>query len=113
MTQTLEEIRDEFEDKVFLIAEVDGEIVGSVRAFVEDGTCYIGRLVVHPDSQNQGIGTKLMGEIEKEFSAVRRYELFTGHRSENSLHLYRKCGYRILKTETITEDLKLVYMEKD
>ncbi len=37
--------------------------MGSVRAFVKEETCYIRRLVVHPDFQNQGTGTRLMDEI--------------------------------------------------
>ena len=112
LTQTLEEIRDDFGNQLFLIAEVDGRIVGSVRASVKDGICHIGRLVVHPDFQNQGIGTKLMEEIEGEFSSAERFELFTGHRSEKSLYLYQKLGYNIFRSETISRDLKLVYMEK-
>jgi ribosomal protein S18 acetylase RimI-like enzyme len=112
LTQTLEEIKGDFGDKVFLMAEIGERIIGSVRAFVRDGTCYIGRLIVHPDFQNQGIGTRLLNGIEKEFGTARRFELFTGHKSEKNLHLYRKCGYRIFRSENITEDLKLVYMEK-
>ncbi len=87
-------------------------IIGSVRASVKDGTCHIGRLVVHPDFQNQGIGTELMREIEKEFCDAERFGLFTGHRSAKSLYLYQKLGYKVFRSETISEDLKLVYMEK-
>ena len=112
LTQTLEELRDDFGDHTFLIAEVDGRIVGSVRGAVRDGTCHVGRLVVHPDLQNQGIGTRLMKAVEKEFSAAERFALFTGHRSEKSLYLYQKLGYRMLKSETVSRDLKLIYMEK-
>ena len=112
LTETLEDIRNEFGRQIFLIAEVDGRIVGSVRGAAKDGTCHVGRLVVHPDFQNQGIATKLMEELEAEFSSVDRFELFTGHKSKKSLYLYQKLGYRIIKSEKVREDLKLVYMEK-
>ena len=112
LTQTLEEIQDDFDRKVVLMAEIDGKITGSVRAHIEDGTCHIARLIVHPDFQNQGIGTELMAEIEEVFSEAERFELFTGHRSEKSLHLYRKIGYEIFKTRYIRENQTLVYMEK-
>ena len=112
LTQTLAEIEADFERQVFLKASVDGRIIGSVRAHVRQGTCLIGRLIVHPDFQNQGIGARLMGEIEDTFSQAKRCELFTGHLSERNLYFYQKRGYKIFKREKITEDLTLVFLEK-
>jgi len=112
LIQTLEEMKDEFRDKFFLKAVVNGKIIGSVRAFVKEETCYIGRLIVHPDFQNQGTGTKLMDKIERLFSNVKRFELFTGHKSKTNIYLYQKLGYRIFRTEKITENLDIVYLEK-
>jgi ribosomal protein S18 acetylase RimI-like enzyme len=97
LIQTLKEIRQEFSQQVFLNALEEGEIVGSVRAYLEKGTAYIGRLMVKPDSQNKGIGTRLMQAIEEHFRMAGRYELFTGHRSARNLYLYRKLGYREFK----------------
>jgi len=112
LIQTLEEIKDEFKDEYFLKAVVNGKIIGSVRAFVKEKTCYIGRLIVHPDFQNQGTGTKLMDEIESLSSNVERFELFTGHKSKTNIYLYQKLGYRIFRTEKITENLEIVYLER-
>ena len=67
LTQTLEEIRAEFDHQIFLKALIEGRIIGSVRAFQTQETCHIGRLVVHPDFQNWGIGSQLMNEIENAF----------------------------------------------
>jgi hypothetical protein len=75
-------------------------------------TCMIGRLIVHPDYQNRGIGTRLMNEIERCFDEAKRFELFTGHKSERNIALYRKLGYRIFRSEKISGNLTLVYMEK-
>jgi SAM-dependent methyltransferase/ribosomal protein S18 acetylase RimI-like enzyme len=112
LTQTLEEIRDDFNRQLFLKATVDEQIIGSVRAHLEDETCFIGKLIVHPHHQNRGIGTKLMHEIEARFAEAERFGLFTGHRSERNLHLYEKLGYRIFRTEPISDNVKLVYLEK-
>ena len=112
LTQTLEEIRTDFESQVFLKASADRRIIGSVRAHTMQETCLIGRLIVHPDFQNHGIGTILMSEIERYFSKTVRFELFTGHRSERNIHLYQKLGYKIFRNERITSDLTLIYMEK-
>ena len=60
LVQTLEEIKKDFGIQFLLKAVMDEKIIASVRAHTKEGTCYIGRLIVHPDFQNQGIGTKLM-----------------------------------------------------
>jgi ribosomal protein S18 acetylase RimI-like enzyme len=112
LTQTLTEMQAEFAKRVFLKASLDGAVIGSVRAHVDRETCFIGKLIVHPRFQNQGIGTRLMNEIEKRFVQVERYELFTGHKSERNLHLYRKLGYKSFRSQKITDALTLVYMEK-
>jgi hypothetical protein len=49
LVQTLESIEKDFENQYFLKAVMDGKIIGSVRAYTKEGTCYIGRLIVHPD----------------------------------------------------------------
>jgi GNAT superfamily N-acetyltransferase len=112
LTQTLEEMRNDFEKQVFLKASMDGRIIGSVRALLKEGTCFIGRLIVHPDFQKRGIGTQLMHEIERYYGGVCRFELFTGYKSERNIYLYQKLGYQVFKTETVTKDLQLLYMEK-
>lgn len=112
LVQTLEDIEADFRRQIFLKAIVDGRIIGSVRAFAEEETCFIGRLIVHPDFQNQGIGTKLMNEIESLFRTCRRFELFTGDRSERNIYLYQKIGYNIFKTEKINDNPTFVYLEK-
>jgi len=110
--QTIDEIQNEFQRRVFLKIEKEGRIIGSVRGHEEQGTCYIGKLIVHPEEQNQGLGTRLMIAIEKKFGKAERYELFTGHRSERNLYLYRKLGYKEFKKEEMSLKLTLIYLEK-
>jgi N-acetylglutamate synthase-like GNAT family acetyltransferase len=112
LTQTLEQMEQDFQHQVVLKATVNGEIIGSVRAHMRDGTCFIGRLIVHPDLQNRGIGTRLMQEIESYFNQAQRYELFTGHKSERNLYLYHKLGYQEYCSERLTDRVTLVFMEK-
>ena len=112
LTQTLSELEEDFKKKVILIAEIDGVIVGSVRAEAKKGTCFIGRLIVSPDFQNQGIGIRLLTEVEKKFKGCIRYELFTGAESKKNLYLYQKSGYRIFKSEKLTDKINIVYLEK-
>jgi len=111
LTQTLEELQSQFADHTFLKAVSDGVIVGSVRARTHGDTCRIARLIVHPDHQRQGIGSRLMAEIESRCPAP-RYQLFTGTRSDANLRLYRKLGYRPFRTEVLNDNVTLVYMGK-
>ncbi len=111
LRQTLEEIQADFARMAFFKAMVGERIVGSVRGYVKDDTCYIGRLIVHPDLQNRGIGTQLMRAVEHHFSTARRFELFTGHKSEPALHLYHKLGYREFKRQDMPTHT-IVFLEK-
>ena len=116
LTQTLDQMRADLARQTCLKVTSDacmgGCIVGSVRAYLSEGTCFVGRLIVHPSVQNQGIGTRLMREIEHVFSHADRFELFTGHLSERNLYLYRNLGYRPFRQERISDALTLVYLEK-
>jgi anthranilate synthase/aminodeoxychorismate synthase-like glutamine amidotransferase len=111
LTQTLDEITDDFARRRFLKATLKGEIIGSVRGHEADGTCHVGRLVVHPDYQGRGIGSRLVHAIEDTFKDARRFEIFTGDKSEPALHLYQKLGYEEFKRKAMdTHDL--VFLEK-
>ena len=112
LTQTLEETLADFEQQVVLKATMDGRIVGSVRGRLRGDSCEIGRLIVHPDLQNRGIGTALMNRIEQHFPAVRRFELCTGHASERNLYLYGRLGYRAFDRRPVSNNLTMVLMEK-
>jgi GNAT superfamily N-acetyltransferase len=112
LTQTLAEIKAELLSRNFLKAVFVERIAGSVRAYIEQGTYCIGRLIVHPAYQNRGLGAKLMAEIEACFPDAQRYELFTGHRSARNLYLYQKLGYRPVRNEKVSEKLTMVFLEK-
>jgi ribosomal protein S18 acetylase RimI-like enzyme len=110
--QTIEEIRSEFKHQTFLKVAVENKLIGSVRCYLEKGTCYIGKLIVHPDCQNCGIGTSLLDAAEKQFPDTERFELFTGYKSVKNLHIYEKCGYRRFKSKVVSDKLTLLFLEK-
>lgn len=112
LRQTLADVEKEYQRGIFLkTLDEDKNIIGSVRAFCENETVYIGKLMVHPSKQGQGIGTQLLLEMEKQYPN-QRYELFTSTRSQKNIDLYEKLGYKIFEEKQVTEELSFVYMEK-
>ena len=112
LTQTLSEIQAEFEKIVFLKAQWEAQIVGSVRALFDSGTCKIGRLIVHPDYQRKGIGSLLMKTIEASFPNAKRFELFTGTKSADNIRLYQKLEYEEYRQQDLSHRVRIVFMEK-
>jgi len=111
LTQTLEEVLAEYRKGIVLKAVQDGKIIGSVRAYAEGDTVYIGKLIVHPDHQGKGLGKRLLATVESKLYK-KRFELFTSAKSERNLHLYEKAGYGRIREETTPSGITLVYMEK-
>ena len=117
LTETLGDLITGFGTHTILVASGSGgdaaaAIVGTVRARVVGDTAHVGRLAVHPALQGQGIGRQLLVAIEHAVAPVDRYELFTGHRSERSLTMYERAGYRRLRTVRESDRLSLTFLEK-
>jgi len=112
LLQTLEDLKSEFQSHDVFKVMQGNNLVGSVRTRVKGDTCHVGKLIVHPAYQNQGIGRALMSYIEHHNNMVKRFELFTGHRSVRNLYLYEKLGYREYKREKAGDHLTLIFLEK-
>jgi ribosomal protein S18 acetylase RimI-like enzyme len=113
LTQTLTEILDDFTNYIVLKAISGNIIVGSVRGQINDeGACYIGRLMVHPDFQKRGIGSRLLEALEAEFPQVSKYTLGTGHKSADNIRLYQKLGFVIAGHERLSEAVTIVHLDK-
>lgn len=118
LTEALDDLRAAFVTHMIIVAEHRGPgdagpvVVGSARARVVEDVAHIARLSVRPDLHGRGIGRRLLVAIERLVAPVRRYELFTGHRSERTLRMYERAGYR--RTHTVRESatVSLTYMAK-
>ncbi len=117
LTQSLEDLRAEIADGHALVARLGDEVVASVRGKVDAaGTARIAKLIVHPRMQRHGLGGRLLDAIERHFAATpaaKRFQLFTGHRSESNLRLYRSRGYVQVSSEQVGRRLTLVTLEKE
>ncbi|MFF0064384.1 GNAT family N-acetyltransferase [Streptomyces sp. NPDC005279] len=116
LTQSLESLRAEIEQGHALVARLGDEVVASVRGRVDEGgTARIAKLIVHPRMQRHGLGGRLLDAIEERFAgdpAARRFQLFTGHRSDGNLRLYRSRGYVQVSSEQVGPRLTVVTLEK-
>ncbi|GGT76791.1 MULTISPECIES: GNAT family N-acetyltransferase [Streptomyces] len=118
LIQSLDALRAELAEGHALVARLGDEIVASVRGRVDEaGTVHIAKLIVHPRMRRHGLGGRLLDAIEKHFAgdpapAAKRFQLFTGHRSEANLRLYRRKGYAQVATHEIGPRLTLVTLEK-
>ncbi|WP_291444282.1 GNAT family N-acetyltransferase [Desulfovibrio sp.] len=111
LTQTLENLVEEWRTGVTLKA-LDGQtLVGTVRARTTEDTVHIGRLAVLPQWQGRGCGSALMTAILSATKAA-RYELFTSAKSERNLRLYQKLGFVPYKKAQTANGVELVWLEK-
>ncbi|MEV6614169.1 GNAT family N-acetyltransferase [Streptomyces sp. NPDC051051] len=116
LVQTLDSVRQELASDCVYVARLGEEVVGSVRGTItEDGAASIGRLCVHPRLQGHGIGARLLRAAESALAEERgatRFRLFTGHRSESNLRLYRRVGYRTVGTSQGSDGVPMIVLEK-
>jgi GNAT superfamily N-acetyltransferase len=115
LTQTLEEIAFELRDNLGCVA-IDGcRVVGAVRAVADGDLLLIGRLVIAPDQQGEGIGSALLRAVEHRGTDVgcRRAELFTGSLSTQNISLYERRGYRRSETIPHGDGTAQVFLQKN
>ncbi|MEU2717481.1 GNAT family N-acetyltransferase [Streptomyces sp. NPDC007205] len=116
LVQTLDSVRQEVASDCVFVARLGEEVVGSVRGkATEDGTAAIGKLCVHPRLQGHGIGARLLRAAEAALAEERgatRFRLFTGHRSEGNLRLYRRSGYETVGRSKGTDGVEMIILEK-
>jgi GNAT superfamily N-acetyltransferase len=89
-----------------------GRLVAAVRIRVAGAVGEVGRLVVAPDQQGQGLGSMLLLAAEERLPrGVTLLRLFTGEYSTGPLRMYPRLGYH--ETHRSPEgDYQLVHFEK-
>ena len=112
LVQTLDQLADELTHSTCLAALAGSRLVGAVRTRERDGVLHVGRLVVVPDLQGRGLGTRLLLAAEGT-TPLARARLFTGARSTANLRLYRRHGYVDAHRETVRPGLELVHLVKE
>jgi len=99
--------------ELFLVAELDGKIVGYVIGAQIEDWGHIVSLAVHPDYRRRGIGESLLKNIEERLikRRVKLLLLEVAVSNKPAINLYLKHGYqpvRILKKYYEVEDALLM-----
>jgi ribosomal protein S18 acetylase RimI-like enzyme len=85
----------ERDPEALILAERDGELVGTVIAGFDGWRCHLYRLAVHPQRRRQGIGSALLAAAEERFVRFggRRGDAMVLVRNETAHHAWSAAGY--------------------
>ena len=81
---------------IFLVAEINGKLVGSVFGTHDGRKGWINRLAVSPEFQRQNIAKKLIAEVEDRFSeiGIDIIACLVEDWNTKSLQVFEKLGYK-------------------
>ena len=81
--------------ELFLVAVLDGQVVGTVMAGYEGHRGWVNYLAVSPDRRHEGWGRALMAEAERLLLAMGcpKINLQVREGNDEVLAFYRRCGY--------------------
>lgn len=90
-----DEIVSRFDEGPQWVAEIDGEIVGTVSVTVENGDLYVRSMAVAPQAQGRGVAHKLVDAIDEYAAGTehKRIFLYTTYFTPGAKELYEKHGY--------------------
>ncbi len=92
---------------LFLVAEAEGAMVGTVIGGFDGRRGFIYHLAVDPAYRDQGIGTRLMDEVEARLrtkGCIRCYLLVLPD-NEEAIHYYEKHGWSLMTALPFAKDL--------
>ena len=112
LTETVEHALGEFPKYTTLkMLSDDGKIIGSVRGRVENGSLYIGRLMVLPEFQMNGYGRILLRKIQSILPHDRAW-LDTSGDVPETVSFYEREGFRIFERKRFENGVSWIFMEK-
>lgn len=80
---------------IYLVAELEGTLVGSVLGTHDGRKGWINRLAVHPERRRRGIARRLVGEIERRLRAggIEIVAALVEDWNATSLRVFERLGY--------------------
>jgi len=89
----------EREDGLFLVAEVDGTVVGTAMGGYDGRRGTLGRLAVAASHRRKGIAEKMIKELERRLisNGAPSVSLLVWRHNASAIRLYRKLGYELVE----------------
>lgn len=90
--------------------KVENMWAGNADIYEEDDGIYLANLYIHPQYRNQGIATKVLEHLIKEY---RVNTLVVAKDNEVAINLYKKFGF-VVEEEYFSDELKtnVYYMKR-
>ncbi|MEN9563198.1 MAG: hypothetical protein RIR73_1442 [Chloroflexota bacterium] len=100
-----EEIKKKLErdPDLFLVAESNNEIIGSIIGAFDGRRGMIYHLAVHNDFRRQGVGQAMLSEVEKKLQAKGCLKCLLVVLEDNlgAMHFYEECGWSLVPEDRI------------
>ncbi len=94
--ESLDDVRAWLSEWTVFTMRRHGRLIGGARGRLVGEVWELGRIMVAPDLQGQGLGRVLLEAIEAAAPpAATSYALFTGAGSADNLRMYKRAGYRL------------------
>lgn len=111
LNQTYESILSDSVTHSFLKAVTGNKIIGSVKYRNIDDAVWLGKLIVDREYRGQGLGRRLLTEVEKLNPNTHKFQLFTAASSIWNICLYESVGYKIYSEYTDDSQAGIVMVE--
>ncbi len=105
VTPTPAVILKRFEEGPMWVADVEGQIVGTVSLTTEPEGYYVRSMAVSPKAQRLGVGQKLLEAVHDHIagSEISRIFLYTTYFTPGAKDMYEKSGYSFVRDTTPAE----------
>lgn len=91
---------------------VDGQIVGGIVLYLQEGEHHLDLLFIDPAYMNLGIGTEAMDFLEATYPDATRWTLDTPEYAVRNQHFYEKFGFQKVGRHVLDDGLVLLAYEK-
>jgi ribosomal protein S18 acetylase RimI-like enzyme len=109
MSDTLDEIAKKVQrdPDLFLVAQVDGGLIGTVIGGYDGRRGMIYHLAVADEYRQQGIGAALMDEVERRLKAKGCWKsyLLVVNGNDAAIHFYKKRGWQDMDVTILGKEL--------
>ena len=90
-----------------------GTLIGFVLVWIlPQGENILGTIFVHPDHQDQGVGSRAWQFVEEHYPETTSWTLHTPGWASKNHHFYEKCGFRKIREEQQPDGMILWVYQK-